>query len=76
MGFFSATWPKEVESFACKLCNDSVVVIRIGREGVSAGHGDKMLANKNIHQEVVVVDFPEYGSTPWDKQDEEKRKFF
>jgi len=78
MAFFSATWPKEVEAMALKLCSNAPVIIRIGRDaggGPAAVQSNEqnLVANKSITQEVVVVDFPE-GRGKWDRQDEEKKR--
>lgn len=76
MAFFSATWPKEVQSLAMGLCLDSPVTIRVGRQGDGSANADDpeaLVANKNITQQVVVVDFPE-GKDQWDKQEAEKKR--
>jgi len=82
MAFFSATWPKEVQSLAMGLCLDSPVMFRVGREGsngiANADDPEALVANKNITQQVVVVDFPEgkdqEGKDKWDKQEAEKKR--
>ncbi|CAE8617642.1 unnamed protein product [Polarella glacialis] len=66
--FFSATWPREVQSLACELCSDAPVRIRIGRPGdsvdsngtliTSLKDGDSELptARESIKQQVIVFD--------------------
>lgn len=81
--FFSATWPKEVQALACRLCTDAdgPVTIRVGRGGgadaagraaAEDGGDGELLAREGITQQVVVVDFPD-EQRPWDKQDEVKK---
>jgi len=72
MVFFSATWPKEVQSLALNLTKSGepvvIRVIQAGRE-----HTEALSARECIHQQVVVIDEPE-GRGKWDRQDEMKRK--
>lgn len=51
--FFTATWPKAVESVARSLIRQDAVQIRIGQ---GAG-GDKLTASKNVTQVVSVLDY-------------------
>lgn len=72
MAFFSATWPKEVQSLAHNLAKSGepvmIRVIQAGRE-----HTEELTARECIHQQVIVIDEPE-GKGKWDAQDEIKRK--
>jgi len=72
--FFSATWPKEVQSLATSMCTDgqAPVLIRVGAKSAEGGEGG-LQARAGITQRVVVVDFPEEAK-PWIKQEEEKRR--
>jgi len=73
--FFSATWPKEVQSLARTLCKEMPVTIRVGKGGSRGGDDDAevLLASEGITQQVIVVDFPEERK-PWEKQDVVKRQ--
>lgn len=82
--FFSATWPKEVQTLARNLCAVAPVTIRVGRAGTNSdanggGGGfepddpDALVARESIIQQVIVVDCPDEPK-PWVKQEEIKRQ--
>eukprot|EP00440_Ansanella_granifera_P013706 gb/GFBE01014893.1/.p1 GENE.gb/GFBE01014893.1/~~gb/GFBE01014893.1/.p1 ORF type:complete len:755 (+),score=190.10 gb/GFBE01014893.1/:1-2265(+) len=50
--FFTATWPKSVQHAAASFTRPDAVQIRIGQSG-----GDKLTANKNVTQKVIVLDY-------------------
>lgn len=51
--FFTATWPKSVQTTAASLTSSNAVQLRIGQSGEG---GDKLTANANINQTVMFVD--------------------
>eukprot|EP00427_Karlodinium_veneficum_P068434 CAMPEP_0169426082 /NCGR_PEP_ID=MMETSP1017-20121227/68904_1 /TAXON_ID=342587 /ORGANISM="Karlodinium micrum, Strain CCMP2283" /LENGTH=671 /DNA_ID=CAMNT_0009535949 /DNA_START=101 /DNA_END=2116 /DNA_ORIENTATION=- len=72
MAFFSATWPKEVQSLAQNLSKSGEpVMIRVLQAGKE--HTELLSAKECIHQQVIVVDEPE-GRGKWDRQDEIKKQ--
>jgi ATP-dependent RNA helicase DDX5/DBP2 len=75
MAFFSATWPKEVESLAYNLSTSGQpVTIRVLPKGKE--DTDELVAAEGIIQEVVMIEeLPGgKGMDKWGKQDEIKRK--
>merc|ERR1711920_1157589 len=73
MAFFSATWPKEVESLAYGLCTSGQpITIRVTAKGKES---EQLVAREGITQDVVVVEELEYGKgkDKWGKQDEMKK---
>merc|ERR1712187_604576 len=75
MAFFSATWPKEVESLAYDLCTSGQpVTIRVLPKGKE--DTDELVAREGIFQEVIMIEeFPSgKGMDKWGKQDEIKRR--
>jgi len=50
--FFTATWPKAVQATAASLTSAAAVQVRIGQ----GADGDKLSANKNVTQTVLVID--------------------
>jgi len=76
--FFSATWPKDVQSLACELCSDAPVTIRVRRAGETTNgavveDSDQLLAREGITQEVVILDEFEGEEKQWEKHEERKR---
>merc|ERR1712046_227512 len=73
MAFFSATWPKDVESLACNLCTSGQpVTIRVTAVGKES---EELVAREGITQEVVMIEeLPAgRGMDKWGKQDEIKK---
>merc|ERR1711990_1009236 len=72
MAFFSATWPKEVESLAHNLCTSGQpVTIRVSAAGKEST--EQLQARESIHQEVVMIEEIQ-GYNKWGRQDEIKKK--
>jgi len=74
MVFFSATWPKDVESLAHNLCTTGQpVTIRVTAAGKES---EELVAREGIHQDVVIIEeLPAgRGMDKWGKQDEIKKK--
>jgi ATP-dependent RNA helicase DDX5/DBP2 len=72
MAFFSATWPKEVESLAHNLCTSGKpVTVRVSQAGRE--NTDALQARESIYQQVIVIEEPD-GRNKWGRQDEVKKK--
>jgi len=72
MAFFSATWPKEVESLAYNLCTSGQpVTIRVSQAGREST--EELQARESICQEVVMIEELE-GRDKWGRQDELKKR--
>merc|ERR1712232_1239393 len=73
--FFSATWPREVQSLAFHPFADAPVTIRVRKAGQTSNGADdgELLAREGIVQEVVVIDEFEGQKDQWEKQEEYKR---
>lgn len=72
MAFFSATWPKEVESLAYNLCTSGQpVTVRVSQAGREST--EELQARESICQEVVMIEELE-GRDKWGRQDEIKKK--
>jgi ATP-dependent RNA helicase DDX5/DBP2 len=72
MAFFSATWPKEVQSLAHNLSTSGQpVTVRVSQAGREST--EELQARECIHQEVVVIEESE-GYNKWGRQDQIKRK--
>ena len=72
MAFFSATWPKEVESLAYNLCTSGQpVTIRVSQAGREST--EELQAREGICQEVIMIE-EIYGRDKWGRQDLIKKK--
>jgi len=72
MAFFSATWPKEVQSLAYGLCTSGQpVTVRVSQAGRESSQA--LQARESIIQEVVMIEELD-GRNKWGRQDEIKQK--